>query len=390
MNHRSAPTPLPAKADLVVVGAGAVGLGHAVEAHARGLSVLVVDAAERPDGATARRGGHVAVTTQDSTALACALAARERWLKLGRDAGFGVHETGAVVVARHADELAVLDDLVAARAGDAVLLDARNVADRTAVPDAVGGAFLPLDLRVHPASALTAIADWLGSRPQARVAWRTAAQTFDAGSGCTLVRTTRGEVVAKKVVVAVGHTVGRLFDDVGAQLVRVDRQMLRVAAPRPDDVGADLRLGSGPVVVGPSTVLRDAAYRHSRALGQVRERLRATRPDLLAADVHLTLVAQPDGSVIVGDGRAPAPGPGRAETVDEGLLAEARELLGVERLTVLGRWTAPEVVRVPGPDAGSPFLVREPLPGVRTVTVADGLATTTALGLAPRVLDELL
>ncbi|GAA4723535.1 hypothetical protein GCM10023216_11450 [Isoptericola chiayiensis] len=386
MNRDTALPPLPAKVDLVVVGAGAVGLAHAVEANARGLSVLVVDADARPAGGTARRGGHIAVTTQDSTALACALAARERWLKLGREAGFGVRESGAVVVARHADELAVLDDLVAARAGDAELLDARGVRDRTGTTDTVGGALLPLDLRLHPVSALVGVADWLDGRPQASVAWQATAQTFDAGSGCTLVRTTRGEVVAKRVVVAVGHHVGRLFWDVGSRLVPVDRQLLRVAAPVDDGGhhGPD-----GPVLVGPGTLLRDDAFAHSRSLGDVRERLRGTRPDLLAADVHVTLVSQPDGSLVLGDGRAPADEPGRSEAVDGLLLEEAAGLLGAGDLEVLGRWTVPEVVRTPGPGPREPFLVTDPLPGVRTVTVADGLATTTALGLAPRVLDGL-
>ncbi|WP_170023481.1 FAD-dependent oxidoreductase [Isoptericola jiangsuensis] len=383
---RSLP-PLPTKVDLVVVGAGVVGLAHAVEAHARGLSVLVVDAAPRPSGATVRRGGHVAVTTQASTALACALASRERWLKLGRDAGFGVRECGSVVVARHPDELAVLDDLVAARAGDAVALDGRSVAERTAVPDALGGVFLPLDLRVEPAAALTAVADWLGSHPQAHVAWGTAAQTFDAGSGCTLVRTARGEVVARRVVVAVGHDVGQLFWEVGATVERRRRQLLHVEPPTPGDPGAGARLTTGPVVVGPTTFLRDGAYAASRAVGVVQDRWRSTRPDVLEHDVHLTLCAQPDGSLVVGDGRMPA-GPGRSEAVDHVLLREAAELLGVERLAVRSRWSAPELVRTAAAER-DPFVVTEPLPGVRTVTVTDGLATTTALGLAPRVVDAL-
>ncbi|MEG3616313.1 MULTISPECIES: FAD-dependent oxidoreductase [Isoptericola] len=389
MSHDSAPPPLPAKVDLVVVGAGIVGLAHAVEAHARGHSVLVLDGAARPDGSTARRSGHVAVTTQDSTALACALASRERWLKLGRDAGFGVRESGAVVVAQHADELAVLDDLVAARAGDAELLDHRSVADRTPVAHAVGGVWLPLDLRLDPYAALLAICDWLSSRPQVDVAWRTAAQTFDAGSGCTLVRTSRGEVVAKRVVVAAGQAVGSLFWSAGADLTPVRRQLLRVAPPTPDDVAAQARLASGPVVLGGTTVLRDAAYLHSRALGEVRDRWRRHRPDLLAAEIHLSLHSQADGSVVVGDGRAPADVPGRSEAVDGLLLDATAELLGTGPLTVLGRWTATEPVRARTAPVADPFVVTEPLPGVRTVNVTDGLATTTALGLAPRVLDEL-
>ncbi|WP_418275196.1 hypothetical protein ACNHYB_10010 [Isoptericola jiangsuensis] len=156
----------------------------------------------------------------------------------------------------------------------------------------------------------------------------------------------------------------------------------------PDDAGAGARLTGGPVVVGATTMLRDSAYQHSRALGQVRERLRGTRPALLEHDVHLTVTAQPDGSLVLGDGRVPAAGPGRSEAVDELLLQEAAELLGVDRLTVVSRWSAPEVALA---DATSrdPFVVTEPLPGVRTVTVTDGLATTTALGLAPKVLDAL-
>lgn len=390
VNHDTAPPPLPAKVDLAVVGAGVAGLAHAVEAHARGLSVLVVDAARRPLGSAARRGGHLAITTQDSAALACALASRERWLKLGREAGFGVRESGAVVAAWHPDELAVLDDLVAARAGDATLLTGREVADRTPVADAVGGAFLPLDLRVEPAAALGIVADWLDGRPQAHVAWSTAAQTFDAGSGCTLVRTSRGEVVAKRVVVAVGHDVGQLFGDVGDRLLPVRRQMLRIAPPLPDGGPPAERLATGPVLVGASTLLRDSAYLHSRALGEVRERLRTRHPDLLAAEIHLTLTAQQDGSVVVGDGRAPADATGRSEDVDELLLRETAALLGTGRPAVRSRWSVTEVVRAPGPGADDPFVLTEPMPGVRTVTVADGLATTTALGLAPRVLDGLL
>ena len=42
---------LPDRADLVVVGAGIVGLAHAYEAHRRGLSVAIVDRDARPVGA---------------------------------------------------------------------------------------------------------------------------------------------------------------------------------------------------------------------------------------------------------------------------------------------------------------------------------------------------
>jgi len=395
--------PLPATADLVVVGAGIVGLAHALEAHARGHSVLVVERDPRPDGASARRSGHVAVTTQDAATLSCALASRERWLKLGREAGFWVKDTGAVVVARAADELAVLDDLVAARDGDARLLDAAQAADRAglAADGVVGGAFLPLDLRVDPRDALRALAAALDSRPRADVAWSTTALTFEAGTGRTLVRTSRGEVVARRVLVAVGADVDRFFPDEAARAgLRHDvRQVLRVAAPgRAHDP-------AGPAVLGGTTLLRDAAYAHSPALADVRERLRTGAPELLDADVHVVFTPHsgPGGaSLLLGEARRPDAerradagldrDPERSEAADALLLREAEALLG-RPVEVRQRWSVPDVA-VPrprrGPFAGTPFVVVDPAPGVTVVNIADGLGTTTALGLAAKVVDGLL
>ncbi|MFI2104991.1 FAD-dependent oxidoreductase [Isoptericola sp. NPDC019693] len=391
--------PLPATADLVVVGAGIVGLAHALEAHARGYSVLVVERDPRPDGASARRSGHVAVTTQDAATLSCALASRERWLKLGREAGFWVKDTGAVVVARSADELAVLDDLVAARDGDAQLLGAAQAAERARVEagDVVGGAFLPLDLRLDPRDALRSLAASLDARPRADVAWSTTALTFEAGTGRTLVRTSRGEVVTRRVLVAVGADLDRFFPAEAERAgLRPDvRQVLRVATPgRPHDP-------AGPVVLGGTTLLRDAATAHSPALADVRERLRTHAPDLLDAGVHLAFTPHGD-TLLVGearrtdaDRRADAGldrDPERSEAADTLLLREAEALLG-RPVEVRRRWTVPDLT-VPrprrGPFAGTPFVVADPAPGVTTVTVADGLGTTTALGLAAKVVDGLL
>ncbi|MCA5891955.1 FAD-dependent oxidoreductase [Isoptericola sp. NEAU-Y5] len=397
--------PLPASVDLVVVGAGVVGLAHAVEAHARGHSVLVVDRDPHAGGASARRSGHVAVTTQDAATLSCALATRERWLKLAREAGFWAKDTGAVVVARTAAELAVLDDLVAARDGDAQLLDAAAARDRAGVPgdDLVGGAFLPLDLRVEMRDALASIAAWLDAQPRADVAWGTTAWTFEAGSGRSLVRTSRGDVVARRVLVAVGADLDRFYPAEAARAgLRHDvRQVLRVAAP-----GADPGHGpAAPVVLDGTTLLRDAAYAHSPSRADVRARLLAESPELLDAGVHLSFTRHAehgDGSVVVGDARDPEPrghdgsglerSPARSEAADELLLRAASGLLGGP-LRVQRRWTVPDVV-LPrarrGPFAGTPFLVLDPVPGVTTVTVADGLGTTTALGLAAKVVDGLL
>ncbi|RIJ00881.1 FAD-dependent oxidoreductase, partial [Clavibacter michiganensis subsp. insidiosus] len=78
------------RADVVVVGAGIVGLGAAYAAVRRGLSVVVVERSAEPAGASVRNFGHVGVTAQSGDALRYAVAARDLWLGLARDASFGI------------------------------------------------------------------------------------------------------------------------------------------------------------------------------------------------------------------------------------------------------------------------------------------------------------
>lgn len=145
---------MSASTDLLIVGAGIVGLAHAFEAHRRGLSVRVVERDLAPNGASIRNFGHACVTAQAGDLLPVAQRSREGWLRAAEAVGFWAPEAGAVVVARSALEMAVLEQLHAQRGGDAVeLLTADGVRGRlgpSADPAIVGGAFLLADLRVDP------------------------------------------------------------------------------------------------------------------------------------------------------------------------------------------------------------------------------------------------
>lgn len=92
--------------DVLVVGAGVVGLAHAVHAVERGARVAVVERDPRARGASVRNFGHGCVTGQAGDALRYATAARRDWLRLARAAGFWLRDRGTVVVARADDERA--------------------------------------------------------------------------------------------------------------------------------------------------------------------------------------------------------------------------------------------------------------------------------------------
>jgi FAD dependent oxidoreductase TIGR03364 len=365
------------RSDLVVVGAGIVGLAHAVEAVRRGLSVTVVERDERAVGASVRNFGHGCVTAQSGRALRLAAAARRRWVELGAAAGFWVGETGTVVVARADDEMAVLTELAGERGDDVRLLDASQL--RAIAPvsgDGLrGGAHLGPDIRVDPRQALPALAGWLADRPGVRFRWATSLLGVEPG----VVRTSRGPIATSAVVVCVGHDVDHLFPALAAEagVRRCALHMLQVAAP------GGRRFD--PAVLTGTSLLRYGAFAACPSAGAVRLRLERQAPQLLAADVNLMFTQRPDGDLTIGDThhRAATVDAFQDEALDELLLAETGRLLGVDRLTVRRRWQG---VYATAPDD---FLVVAPVDGARVVSVTSGIGMTTAFGLAPDVLDDL-
>ncbi|MFC4005358.1 TIGR03364 family FAD-dependent oxidoreductase [Prauserella oleivorans] len=368
-------------ADLVVVGGGIVGLGHAVEAVARGLTVTVVEREDRPLGASVRNFGHGCVTAQEGVAYRHALAARDRWLTLARRAGFWAAETGTVVVARAEDELEVLESFAAERDGAGVTMLTAAEADRRAgTAGALGGAYLERDIRVDPRAAVPAIARWLAEQPGVTFGWSTSVLGVEPGG----VRTNRGDIEAREVVVCIGHDLDRLFPGLAADagVRRCALHMLRVAAPAYRTRAAT----EAPAVLTGLSMLRYAGLVRQPPSARLRARLAAERPELLELGVNHMFTQHPSGDLLIGDTHAygASVDPFAAEDVDELILDETARLLGTPSLRVRERWR--------GVYASAPgeFLVRQVQPGCTVVAVTAGIGMTTGLGLAAHVVDQLV
>ena len=367
--------------DVCVVGAGIVGLAMALEARSRGLSAVVLERHDRAVGASVRNFGHGFVAAMaDGEALDCALAARERWLSLGRTAGIEVHEHGSVIVARAEDELAVMRALARDERRGARVIDAGEVADLAPIPTdgLIGALYAPRDVRVNPRDAVAALAALLERDEHACVLWGAGVHAVEPGA----VESSRARVRAAHVLLCPGPDYDTLPPEVRPRregLTRCTLQMLRVAAPRGRRYGPALLTGL--------SLLRYPAFTALAESEPLRARLEREQPELLAAGIHLIVTQLPGGDLILGDTHDYGDGvsPFRRERLDELVLGEARRLLGAEHLQVRQRWQG-VYPHAPGP----PFLVCETLPGVRVVEIVAGIGMTTALGLAARVLDEAL
>ncbi|MFK4837436.1 TIGR03364 family FAD-dependent oxidoreductase [Microbacterium sp. ZW T2_14] len=359
--------------DVAVVGAGIVGLGAAYAAVRRGQRVVVIERAPEALGATVRNFGHLCIGAQTGRAREYADASRPLWLRLAQDAGFWLRESGTLVVARHTDELALLE--AAALAGGIELLDGAELDQRVSLRRgvAVGGAWIRPDLQTNPRTAAAAIRAHLEALG---VEFRTRTSVGAVETG--RVHTTRGPIHAGLVIVAVNHDLDQLLPDLAERVgvVRCGLDMLRVRGGAAS-VTAPLLTGWSLVRYGRFAALPEATA--------VRERLHAERPDLAALDLNQMYTQLPDGSVIVGDTHYKAVGiaPFQPEAAADLLLEEFETLFGT-RPSVLERWQG---VYASGPDE---FLVAEPEPGVLALAATTGIGMTTGLGLAETVLTPLL
>jgi FAD dependent oxidoreductase TIGR03364 len=363
--------------DLIVVGAGIVGLAHALAAARRGKRVLVLDRDAQANGASIRNFGFVTVTGQERGRV-WSLAARSAaiWREISGPAGIRVEQEGLLLVAQRPEAVAVIDAFLATEMGAACArLDAAQIAaDWPMVRGARAGLLSRADLRIDSTLAIPALSRWLAAVHRVEFAFGVAVHRVE--TGC--VHTTGGAYEADAVVVCPGDDWATLFPQAFADagVTRCKLQMLRLAPPGwrlPSPVMSDLSL---------TRYLGYAALPEAKAL---RDRLEVEAGPALDHGVHLIAVQSADGSLVVGDSHeyAATPDPFAATAVDDLILDIYREVLG-EAPQVLARWT--------GTYASAPghSIVRTPAPGVRLVVVTSGTGASTSFALAEDVMTDLL
>lgn len=366
--------------DVLVVGAGIVGLAHAARAIDRGLSVRVIDRDHQAVGASVRNFGHCCITAQSGELYDLARHGRELWLHYAREAGFWAVESGAVVVATTATELAVLTELAQLREpGQIRLLTPAQVAAELGRQDTggiIGGAWLRDDLRVDPRTTVAKLAAWVDTRPRAAVHWNTSATAVESGiTRRARVNTSRGVFEADQVYFCVGHDVDYLFPELAEahQVQRCALNMLRAQAPK----GLDL----APAVLTASSMLRYQAFTEVPSARALHDELAAEHPHLLAIDANVMFTQRPDGTLLLGDSHryAATQDPFLDESTSRTLHRTIGTVLSGHDLTVIERWQG-----IYASSPRGPLLVADVAEGVTVVSVTSGVGMTVGFGLAER------
>jgi FAD dependent oxidoreductase TIGR03364 len=367
--------------DVCVVGAGLLGLAHALEARRRGLSVVLLERGTRASGASVGHSGHLFFSAlRAGAALDSAPLARERWIKLAQQAGVAVTEGGTLIVARHKEELAVMEAAAADPARRARMRSAKKLGRLAPIPvDGVLGAFhAKEDLRIGPRSAPAALARLLMRDQSARLEWGTHVHEIEPG----LVHAGSVRVRAAAIVVCPGADRDLLPASLRASHLERDttqRQMLRVSGPSGRRYRQTLATGL--------TLLEYPAFSQQADGLRLHERLELVSPELVERGVSPLLTQLGNGDLIVGSTATytRSAKPFAHERLDELLLEQARSLLGV-KLIVRQRWRSEHVS---AGDALDDFMTARPMAGVRIVRAVRATAAALCHSHAGSVLDEL-
>ncbi|MEN5072520.1 TIGR03364 family FAD-dependent oxidoreductase [Isoptericola cucumis] len=368
--------------DVVVVGAGIVGLAHALACARRGLRVTVVERDDRAVGASIRNFGSIWPIGQghgdDWSDYERGCHGADVWRTVAAETGMWIADTGSLTVARHADELAVLEEFLA-QGGPAVergarLVTAAEVADLSpaVVPDeVVGGMFSPTEVNVDPTVGIPTVARWLAERHGVRFVWGALVREIDLPR----VRTSAGDLRCEQVVVCSGADFQTLYPELwGPDVARKCKLQMMRTVPQPGCW--DL----GPTLCAGLTLLHYDSFSRLSSLGALRERMADELPFQREHGIHVLATQTASGAVTIGDSHdyAQTHDPFEKQAVFDAILDYFDGFVRLPDRRIEEYWHGvyPSLV------GGAPHLVAEPEPGVRVANGLGGAGMTLSFGLA--------
>lgn len=365
--------------DVIVVGAGIVGLAHAYTAAQRGLRVCVVERDAACLGASIRNFGFITVTGQAPGDMwRRAMHSRDVWQAVAPQAGIDIVHRHLWLAAYRPEAHAVLEAFLRTPMAEAcALIDAVDAQERAPglnLAQARSVLFSPHELRVESRTAVGLLARWLAEAHG--VVFRFGETVHEIET--PRVRTSRGTLRGERVVVCTNTELHGLFAGrIAAHDLRLCRlQMLRV---QPE---AGFRL-PGAVMTDLSLV-RYEGYSSLPEAAALRERLMQEERASLDHGIHLIVVQSADGSLVVGDSHhyGDAPEPFAIEAVDQLILRHLRSTLNLETAQVTERWTG-----VYPSSKTTPCVIDAPDDATRVVLVTSGSGASTGFGIAADVFD---
>jgi FAD dependent oxidoreductase TIGR03364 len=375
----------PHSTEIAVVGAGIVGLAHALAAARRGHRVTVFERNERAVGASIRNFGMVWPIGQPPGPLRDrAMLSRQIWMDMATKGGFFYDPVGSLHLAYHPDELAVMEEFVALAqpTGYAVqLLTAEEAAakSQTAVTTGLLGAlWSETEVSVDAREAITTLPQVLQAVFNIE---------FRFGATITAINspqfTVNGETwTADHIFVCSGADFETLYPDLyhNSGITKSKLQMMRTS-PQPQGYRI------GPALCGGLTLTHYTAFADCPSLPVLKQRIQAELPFAVDWHIHVMMSQNGLGELILGDSHEYALtfDPFDRTDINQFVLNYLRGFAQVPCLDIAATWHG-IYAKLPGKTE----FVAHPAPGVTLVNGLSGAGMTLSFGLAEEVMTTVL
>jgi FAD dependent oxidoreductase TIGR03364 len=369
-------------ADVVIVGAGIVGLAHALAAMKRGLKVIVFERNHPVVGASIRNFGMVwPIGQPEGKLLQRALRSREIWLEISAKAGFAIDPCGSLHVAYRSDELTVLKEFGERSPQRRVqLLTADEAVQKSPAvvrEGLLGALWSPTEAIVDPREAIRKIPHFLAE----------SGVEFQFGKVVTEIAypylVAGGERwTADQIFVCSGTDFETLYPDIYAAsgITKVKLQMMRTA-PQPDGWRLGVALAAG------LTLTHYGAFAICPSLPALKARIATETPHFPEWGIHVMASQNAAGELIIGDSHeyGLSPEPFEQEFLNQYILDYLKCFAAVPSPAIAERWHG-IYAKLPGQTE----FVAQPEARVTIVNAPAGAGMTLSFGLAEEVFDQML
>lgn len=364
--------------DIAIIGAGILGLAHALAAHRQGLSVLVMDRDAQSNGASVRNFGFVTITGQQKgECWDHARRSREVWAEIAPKAGIQPLHQGLILTARRPEAEAVIEEfLTTPMAEGCKMLTSKEAVEKCPALNAGNmrsALWSPHEIRVESRHAIPALTEYLAGLG-VDFMWNTNVHAVETPR----VSTSRGEVRASRVIVCPGDNFTDLFADrlESRNLTRCKLHMLRLRPKTPFTLGS--------AVMSDMSMVRYLGYSELPTAKALLEKLKTDSAEKLASGIHLIVVQSADGSLVVGDSHhyMTTPDPFQPKAVDDLILDEFAQVFDIDGFSVEERWLGTYASAAEGW-----YLIDRPDADTRLVTVTSGCGASTAFSIAEETIS---
>ena len=368
-------------ADVIIIGAGIIGLAHAYLAAKSGKRVVVFERHRAAIGASIANFGMLWPIGQPAGRMFdLAMESRATWLELLQASGISYKNTGSLHAACRPDEVRVgqeFAELAPAHGYQCAWLNPAQALDRSAAlnKDTVMGAlWSATEMMVDPRECLRQIPEFLSERYNVEFFW--GCPVFAVGN--SKVHTPNGVWNAERIIVCSGSDFETLYPEFFKQsgLTRCKLQMLRT---KPQPAGWQL----GPALAGGLTFRFYPSFALCQSLSDLRNRIAQETPEYDRFGIHTMVSETSSGELTLGDSHeyGLSPSPFDQEEIDRLILEHLRSFVSVPEFSIAQRWHG-----VYSKHFEKPYLRFRPEESIEVITGLGGAGMTLSFGVAAETL----